>query len=127
MKRLLHRYQQDNWVEKREFGIVGLLGFAISIFDEGIIEKQDFPCRLVGAESFTALPNLRDTSIFIIELTLKRYKGGHHGPPLYLNARFVTAQKHETDPSMRGCIHVRCVATGRDLGVLHPLQRVSRP
>lgn len=28
--------------------------------------------------------------------------------------------------SMRGCIHVRCVATGRALGVPHPLLRVSR-
>ncbi len=32
----------------------------------------------------------------------------------------------KSDASMRGCIHVRCVATGRVPSVRHPLQRVSR-
>ena len=32
----------------------------------------------------------------------------------------------KVDASMRGCIRVRCVATGRDPSVLHPRQRVSQ-
>ena len=44
---------------------------------------------------------------------------------LNLYARYVTAQNHKSDVSMRGCIHVRCAVTGRALGVPHPLQRVS--
>ena len=32
----------------------------------------------------------------------------------------------KVDASMRGCIHVRCVATGRVPSVLHPLQHVSQ-